>query len=57
MIMDSIMKLAHNLNMEIVAEGIEKESQWKRLKEIRCDYAQGYLFYKPMEEADISDLL
>lgn len=51
--MDSIMNLIHNLDMKVVAEGIEKESQYERLKEIACDFAQGYYLYKPLEEEDV----
>jgi len=43
-IVRTIIMLAQNLNMEVVAEGIEKDEQIERLRELECDYGQGYLF-------------
>ncbi|MCC3143998.1 EAL domain-containing protein [Halanaerobium sp. Z-7514] len=43
----SIIELAHALNIEVVAEGVETEAQLKVLKDIDCDYGQGYLFARP----------
>ncbi|MGN1230664.1 MAG: EAL domain-containing protein, partial [Anaerotignum sp.] len=43
-----IVDLAHWLNLSVVAEGIETKEQMLRLKELGCDYAQGYFFAKPM---------
>jgi len=40
--------LAHGLDLEIVAEGIERESQRNMLRNEKCEYGQGYLFAKPM---------
>ena len=41
-------QMARNLNMKIVAEGIEKEEQVKFLDKVGCDLIQGYYFAKPM---------
>lgn len=46
----TIMSLAHNLGIEVVAEGVETVSQLCRLKELGCEYAQGYLFSEPLSE-------
>lgn len=48
-LMDSLVSLAHSLNLEVVAEGIEDLKQYKRLKLAGCNYIQGYLFSKPLE--------
>lgn len=44
----SIAQICHNENIKIVAEGVETEEELKRLVEMGCDEAQGYLFDKPM---------
>ena len=48
-IVKSIVDLAKSLNIEVVAEGIETEEMYNFVKEIGCDYAQGYYFSKPIE--------
>ena len=45
--------LAHNLGLELVAEGVETEAQLNFLKEQNCDAAQGYYFSKPVPAQDI----
>jgi diguanylate cyclase (GGDEF)-like protein len=47
-IMQFIIGLARWLNLEVVAEGVETQAQAGRLKEIGCDYVQGYYFSKPV---------
>lgn len=49
----SIISLGKNLDMAIVAEGVEKIEEGKILKEMGCDYAQGYYFAKPMSEENV----
>jgi EAL domain-containing protein (putative c-di-GMP-specific phosphodiesterase class I) len=44
----AIVAMAHSLGMEVVAEGVETEGQNATLPIIRCDFAQGYLFAKPL---------
>lgn len=51
-VMDSLISLAHSLNLEVTAEGIEEVEQYKRLKIGECDYIQGYLFSKPLKVED-----
>ena len=46
---DSLVSLAHSLNLEVVAEGIEHTAQYQYLKVAGCNYIQGYLFSKPLE--------
>lgn len=56
MTMESIILLAHSLNLEITAEGIEEFSQYTRLKDGGCDYIQGYLFSKPLKSEEIANI-
>jgi len=43
----AIVRLAHDLRLKVVAEGIETETELAFLKELKCDEGQGYLFGKP----------
>ena len=47
-ITSAVIAMAHRLNMEVVAEGVEEQSQLDFLLEHDCEYAQGYLFAKPL---------
>ena len=47
-IVKTILTLAANLGMEVVAEGIETQEQLTQLRALKCDYGQGYLFAKPV---------
>lgn len=48
-IVRTIMTLANNLGMEVVAEGIETEEQLSQLRTLKCEYGQGYLFSRPVD--------
>jgi diguanylate cyclase (GGDEF)-like protein/PAS domain S-box-containing protein len=56
-IVESVIKLTHDLNLGIVAEGIETKDQLDFLKLNNCDYGQGYLFSKPVAKEEIEKLL
>ncbi|MEL6961879.1 MAG: EAL domain-containing protein [Pseudomonadota bacterium] len=56
-IVSSIIHMAHRLNMEIVAEGIEEEAQANLLRELGCTLGQGYLYAKPASEQEATRLL
>lgn len=56
-IVRTIINLAQNLKMRVVAEGIETEEQMKQLKRLGCDYGQGYLFSKPLAATAARGLL
>jgi diguanylate cyclase (GGDEF)-like protein len=54
-IVKTIVTLAGNLGMEVIAEGVETESQLNLLRVLKCQYAQGFLFSEPLDvtEADL----
>jgi EAL domain-containing protein (putative c-di-GMP-specific phosphodiesterase class I) len=51
-IVKSIISLAHNLNIKIIAEGAETQNHIERLEEYGADFVQGYYFAKPLNEED-----
>jgi EAL domain-containing protein (putative c-di-GMP-specific phosphodiesterase class I) len=56
-IVRTIATLAHNLGMEVIAEGIETEEQHQQLKALGCEYGQGYLFSRPVDDRGAEHLL
>ena len=56
-LVQSIVTLADSLNIEILAEGVESRRQEEVLLQLGCDYAQGYLYGKPMSVADIPEFI
>ncbi|WP_236783966.1 putative bifunctional diguanylate cyclase/phosphodiesterase [Azospirillum humicireducens] len=52
-----IVELAHRIGLKVVAEGVETEEERAVLTGIGCDYAQGYLFARPLSVADAEALL
>ena len=56
-ILNSIVRMAHWLNLEIIAEGVETKNQADYLKTIGCELIQGYLYAAPMSSDDFSALL
>ncbi len=47
-IVSTIINLAHNLNLKVIAEGVEEQDQKEYLASKKCDFIQGYLLGKPM---------
>lgn len=47
-IVSSIIALAHNLELKVIAEGVEDGQQLSLLKKLGCDQIQGYLISKPI---------
>ncbi|GLC29646.1 putative bifunctional diguanylate cyclase/phosphodiesterase [Clostridium omnivorum] len=56
-IVDGIIQLAHKINLEVNAEGVELEEQVEALRDIECDMIQGYYFSKPLMVDDFEKIL
>jgi diguanylate cyclase (GGDEF)-like protein len=56
-IVRAVINLSATLGLRVVAEGIETAGHLARLRELGCDYGQGYLFSKPVDAAAIEALL
>ena len=52
-IVHSTISLAHNLDMTVVAEGVETEAVWEALRILGCDFCQGYHFSKPLPAEEL----
>jgi EAL domain-containing protein (putative c-di-GMP-specific phosphodiesterase class I) len=46
----TIIDMAHNLGLQVIAEGVEEEAQTRLLEKWGCDIVQGFLFGRPMPE-------
>ena len=44
--------MAHKLGLKVIAEGVETREQHERLRHFDCDFGQGYLYAKPLDEAE-----
>ena len=53
----AVISMAHNLNLKVIAEGVETERQLGFLKDSGCDEVQGYLFSKPVAPVDLERLI
>jgi EAL domain-containing protein (putative c-di-GMP-specific phosphodiesterase class I) len=53
----TIMPLAKNLRLDVVAEGVETAEQVQELKKLDCKYAQGYFFSRPLSREEAEALL
>lgn len=54
---ETIISLGHNLNMSIIAEGVETEKQMDVLRKLKCEEVQGYLVSPPLMKAKLENLL
>jgi len=56
-IVRAILQMAHALELEVVAEGVEDESTWAALEAMGCDVAQGYYLCRPVPAAELTSWL
>lgn len=56
-IIEMITTLANHLGLVVIAEGVEKKEQLTFLESIKCDYAQGYFYAKPLDAHSATQLL
>ncbi len=56
MLVSAVIRLANNLNLKTIAEGVQTEQQLDRLRGMGCDLAQGYLFSEPLTAEVVADL-
>jgi EAL domain-containing protein (putative c-di-GMP-specific phosphodiesterase class I) len=57
MIVRSIIDLAHNLRLKVIAEGVENQEIWDRLATLGCDAAQGYYMSRPLPASEMTEWL
>jgi EAL domain-containing protein (putative c-di-GMP-specific phosphodiesterase class I)/PAS domain-containing protein len=55
-LIQAIVNLAHDLNLQVIAEGVETAEQSAHLKNLGCKYAQGYLFHQPLPSDSVQHL-
>jgi len=56
-LINAIVSMAHSLNLEVIAEGVETDIQLSHVKELGCEFAQGFLFSKPIQAKDFEQYL
>jgi diguanylate cyclase (GGDEF)-like protein len=54
---ETVIELGHRLQMQVIAEGVESEQVWERLRDLGCDQAQGFFLARPMPADDIEGWL
>jgi diguanylate cyclase (GGDEF)-like protein len=56
-IVQAAIDMGHNLGLTVVAEGVESDEAWRRLRGLGCDVAQGWLVGRPLPAADFANWL
>ena len=56
-ILSDIISMAHRMKLSVVAEGVENLEQMSCLREMGCDYVQGYYIARPIPAAEFEQLL
>lgn len=55
-IVKAIVEMAHSLRLRVIAEGVETDEQLSQLRELGCQFVQGFLFSKPLDTKAVEDL-
>lgn len=53
----NIINLAHELELEVIAEGVEKQEQLQSLLQMKCTKVQGFIFQRPISAADVNKFM
>lgn len=56
-IIQAIVTLAHQLGMAAISEGVETKEQLAQLRNLQCEYGQGYLFSRPLDSIAAEELI
>lgn len=56
-IVDTVVRLAHRLGMEVIAEGVEEAAHLAQMRNFGCDLAQGYFFSPPVDAGQLTAML
>lgn len=56
-IVKAIIAMGHSLNLHVIAEGVEQQSQLDRLKDFKCEWCQGYFYSKPVPAEEFEQFL
>lgn len=57
LLVSAMIKMSQSFNIELIAEGVETQEDFVKLRELGCRYAQGYLFSKPVSEEQFLEML
>jgi EAL domain-containing protein (putative c-di-GMP-specific phosphodiesterase class I) len=56
-IVEAVISLAHSLGLEVTGEGVESAEELELLRELGCDFAQGYHLARPLPKEEVEQLL
>ena len=56
-IVKTIINLSHDLNLTVIAEGIQTKEEWNFLKKLNCNFMQGYLYSEPVKLSELVEMM